>query len=965
MLFSRPALRSLTTTCAALAVAGAGLAVTTPAAQAAAPVLQEAAVRNSSTVILSWAKVSKATTYDVQVDTNANFSSPDYTSKTANTRSVPTKALRSGKNYWRVRATVAGQITAWSVGTFEIAQITTPIPLAPENNDVLKQPQRPPLLQWSPSQGATSYVVTVDGDADMIGAKAYTTSTTSLILPSPLTEGDWFWRVRAVKTSDQVSLSSDVSRFEIVGLDAPEITEPVDSVDQEIEDVVVDWTPVPGAAYYDVQIALDDDFNNIANSVTNVQSTRYSPPVTLNSDQFWWRVRAVDVAGQPTPWTESVFGFKRRWPDVPVPVYPLGTEESPANMGSKPFFQWEPVQHATSYELQVSTNVNFSPDPAVTKTCKTAATTYAPRARFLPDDCQFATGTKIYWRVRPIDAPYPVSTGLPGLFSPTQVAIYKRPPRLGTDEDWDNQALVTGMKVALDGTGAVGSGGCTPTELADICNNAPSTPVLSWDPVPGANFYLVYYAQDEDFTTTEITPIPVTNNTIFQLQMGSPAVTADRMSQLPENEAGSAYYWHVRPCLSSADCGPDPLSHVTLPDTRAFRKKSPAIVDLKTSPTDASEITFEWDDYYDTNRDVVWGGEQGNQTAKNYRFQIDNDISFGSPIDTRVVDQTTVTAYDEMYPDGTFFWRVQALDEEDNGLAWSDVKSFTKTSPPVTLSSPVNGVHVQGTLPFRWDAQPFATAYTVEVYKNNDLTFSAANRVVSASVKMNAFTPSTPIPASSQPYVWRVRRTDPSGNAGPWSTPGVFYSEGIAPNLLSPPAGGWLKSSGLVFEWSEVPGATSYSLNMGGDSTTTIKTVATAYAPSSLADGHRTWNVTAYDSKGNPLATSATRQFDADSTAPKVKKVGPAKLKASSTLKAVFSEKVKGVSGKAIKLYKIKGKKRVKLTAKVKVIKLGKGASINPSGSLGKGEYVLVFKPNKIRDLRGNFLAGTEIKLKR
>jgi hypothetical protein len=759
-----------------------------------------------------------------------------------------------------------------------------------------------------------------------------------------------------------MSLSSDVTRFKIDPLDAPQITYPANSVDQEIEDVVVDWTPVPGAAYYDVQIALDADFNNIARSLTNVQSTRYSPPTTLNSDQFWWRVRAVDVAGQPTPWTTSLYGFKRRWPDVPQPLYPLGTEAVPGNMGSKPFFQWTPVQHATSYELEVSTNENFS--PGATTVCKTAATTYTPRELTLSDrECQFATGTLFYWRVRPIDAPYPVSSGLPGLYSTPQVAFYKRPPKVGTDLDWDNQALVTGLKMSLDGSGAIGAGGCAPVSLNNVCDGAPSTPVLSWDPVPGANFYAVYYAQDEDFTTTEITPVPVTNNTMFQLDLGVVNGRGpDRMSQLPESQAGSAYYWHVRPCLNISDCGPDPESHVTLSDTRAFRKASPAIVGLSTSTPNASEITFSWQDYYDTNRAVSWGGELGNQTAKNYRLQVDNDASFGSPIDTRVVDQVTVTAYDELYPEGTFFWRVQALDEEDNGLAWSAVQQFTKSSPPVTPSSPVGGVQVSGTTPFRWGAEPFAASYTVEVYKNNDLTFSAANRVLSATVKTAAYAPKSPIPASSQPYLWRVRRTDSSGNTGPWSSPQSFLSMGVAPNLLTPSAGIWLKADGTVFEWTEVAGAASYTLNMGGSSTTTIETVATAYAPSSIADGKRTWNVTAYDGAGNPLATSATRQFQADATAPRVKKLKPATLKATSVLKAVFTEKVKGASTKSIKLYRLKGTKKVKVGLKVKVLKKGKAASIDPKGRLKRGDYVLVFT-KKIKDVRGNRMAKRDIEL--
>ena len=332
MLVHRSALRVLASTTALAALTIAGLAVTAaPASALVAPRGLKTSIANSSTAILAWRPVAKATSYEVQVDSASSFSSPDYTFKTTNTKAVPTKNLVPGQNFWRVRAVNGRTTSEWIGDSFQIAPVTSPIPLAPGDGATLAQPDSPPLLQWSSSQGAVSYTVTVDGDADMIGAKSYTTKTTSLVVPDPLTVGDWYWQVTAVKGPGLVSLPSSVVRFDITPLAQPQITYPANDVNQQIEDVVVDWTPVAGAQTYDVQIALDASFNNIANSITNVRSTRYSPPVTLNSDQFWWRVRAVDQAGQPTPWTESLYGFKRQWPDTPQAVFPLGTSGTPAH----------------------------------------------------------------------------------------------------------------------------------------------------------------------------------------------------------------------------------------------------------------------------------------------------------------------------------------------------------------------------------------------------------------------------------------------------------------------------------------------------------------------------------------------------------------------------------------------------------------------------------------------------------
>jgi hypothetical protein len=568
----------------------------------------------------------------------------------------------------------------------------------------------------------------------------------------------------------------------------------------------------------------------------------------------------------------------------------------------------------------------------------------------------FAPGTQVYWRVRPVDNPYPLSGGLVGLYSLPQVVTTNAPATAAGV--WDNQAQVTGLKVALDGVTAAGSsGGCTTPNVTTICDNIPSTPVLSWDPVPGATGYFVYYAQDEDFTTTEIPAVPATYNTIFQLRAGDSKVA------LPDSQAGTAYYWHIRPC-AGAGCGPDPESHVTLPDTRGFRKASPAVAGLSSSDPSANEITFSWQDYYDTNQARIWGSEVSNQAAQTYRIQVDNEPSFASPIDTRVVDQATVTAYDRLYPEGTYWWRVQAIDAQNQGLTWSPVASFTKSSPTVSLNSPVGGATVSGTTPFRWAAQAFAASYEVDVYRNNDLTFSAANRVFNATVKTVAYTPASPLPAASTPYLWRVRRIDATGNVGPWSNPQAFYSTGVAPNLLAPKAASWVPTGAGFFQWTEVPGAASYMLNIfntKGNTSSKLATVATAYASAALPTGAYTWNVTAVDGVGQPLATSATRKFQVDATPPTVKKVTPAVWKPTSTIKVTFSERLKGISKKSIQLQKLKGEKYKKVDAKITSAKKGKVAKIDPKGRLRPGSYRILLKTTKLKDLHGNYLVANPI----
>ena len=351
------------------------------------------------------------------------------------------------------------------------------------------------------------------------------------------------------------------------------------------------------------------------------------------------------------------------------------------------------------------------------------------------------------------------------------------------------------------------------------------------------------------------------------------------MSSLPDSSAGQAYHWFVRPCTATL-CGPDPVSSATTLNTKSFRKISPAVTGLRSSDRAGVEISFDWDEYYASNMATTWLGEHSNQSAKTYRIQVDNEPSFQAPLlDNQVVDQTTYTAFDRLYPEGTLYWRVQALDEEDNGLTWSAIQSLTKESPAVQLQAPVDGGSVAGTAPFRWAAQPFAASYTVEVYKNNDRSFSTVNRLFTATVKTAAYAWTEPIPADPAPYVWRVRRTDAEGNPGPWSAPSTFNSRGAAPVLTSPANGSWQPGAGALFSWTDVPGAASYTVTAtsgSGSRLVSVTTPGNAYATTkAIATGSYTWSVTALDAGGKALGTSLTGNFRVDATAPTVKTMKP------------------------------------------------------------------------------------------
>jgi hypothetical protein len=91
-------------------------AVTISASLSAAP---SRSLYTTNMPYLTWNRVTWASGYEIQVDNNSNFSSPEYLNSDvpAGTLAVTTSALPNGTYYWRVRARQANGTTwgGWSV----------------------------------------------------------------------------------------------------------------------------------------------------------------------------------------------------------------------------------------------------------------------------------------------------------------------------------------------------------------------------------------------------------------------------------------------------------------------------------------------------------------------------------------------------------------------------------------------------------------------------------------------------------------------------------------------------------------------------------------------------------------------------------------------------------------------------------------------------------------------------------
>lgn len=908
--------------------AGAALAVlaatasTLPAASAAAPsqpsgLSAEAPQDNPTTTLLSWDRVADAQSYSVQVDNDASFATPEYSQTTTNVTAVPHTAVKAGTNHWRVRATNKDGSSEWAVGTFARPDSQIPQLLSPVDNEVLEQPNEPPLLQWTSVQGAKSYTVEVDDADDFIGAQKWTTSTTSLLPTTSLPLGTWYWRVIATDASGQLSVPSSPRGFTIPSLPAPRLVSPVNSANEELEDVILDWDPVPGSSRYELQVATNSGFetSDIIESVTGIRGTRWSPADGLDNDQYYWRVRAVDPGGAPSAWAASAYNFARAWPDRPWPVAPVqpGFPTYPSDFdtsdpdhvdhpfydtyvrnhrpqeietaavvtGLDPFLQWTPVQHASYYEVNLGTEPNFS--PGTFEVCTVVGTTYTPQN--FKQKCQINEGTTYYWRVRPMDMPHKIE----GIYSPAQ--------KFEWDPEW-----VTHMQPSGDTT---------------------DTPTFRWrSPLASSRFQVS--VRDRQGRTVASGTTRATSWT--------PPVKLD--------PAGSPFEWKLTAIPEEGGSSLIRSRSFTLTEAPAPSGLPPltALTGIESDPPSRRAPELSWTPHPDAAYYRVFFGPGHNDTW----LVPQSDELFGKHLH---YPRMTDTGRRFMAP-GTHKWRVEAYDADDvridvpdpavNRVRVAEVGEVTGQRialEGLTLSEgdgcdlPLDTVSNQSTCPevpttpvFAWDATPGAAYYML--YVSYDRSFTnlthSPTRIPSTTTTMYSFTmhgpevQTLPDNTSGVPYYWHVRACTAPGVCGPdpisaATSLGVNAFKKVSPQVVTRPTPDVVTTSEITFDWedyhatnqshrvtrdgapswtavyrTEEPspgapidprhlgnqGARQYRIQVASDAnfSTVIDTQVvdqTTYTAISklYPEGPKYWRVSAIDNAGNVLSSSTPRTF--------------------------------------------------------------------------------------------------------
>jgi FG-GAP repeat protein len=187
---------------------------TTPGVLTGMTVSVPAAANDAS---LSWNDQYLVTEFDIQVDDNSDFSSPDF-ENFSKTNSYLLSDMSDGIYYWRVMAYNEEVTGAWTEGqSFTIdTSIETPEDISAKSYVIFEHDMN---FSWSSADdlsGIKEYEYSLDDDSDFSSTIANERITETSLAVSDLALGTYYWKVRAHDNSGNISDWSETKSFNVI-----------------------------------------------------------------------------------------------------------------------------------------------------------------------------------------------------------------------------------------------------------------------------------------------------------------------------------------------------------------------------------------------------------------------------------------------------------------------------------------------------------------------------------------------------------------------------------------------------------------------------------------------------------------------------------------------------------------------------------------------------------------------------
>jgi hypothetical protein len=568
-------------------------------------------------------------------------------------------------------------------------------------------------------------------------------------------------------------------------------------------------------------------------------------------------------------------------PSAPVPI-------SPANGSSIiiPTFSWQTTTGADHYQVQVSTDSAFNTIPwdGLTRNIK-----------ITPQLATSLANGPFYWRVRAYNAanqagswssiisftkyiPAPVlsyPTGGSSIVHPSlewgqaegaalfRVELSSSPTFVPLNHTYLTYNLSLTPPAAIeqgltywrvfgkdagnhDGTSSAVSTFTktipAPLLVSPVDSSSLTQPTLVWEKANGVAYYRIQFSTSPDF------------NPLYRNYRTANIRLTPQLAFAP-----GTYYWRV--------IGEDPSGHqgdtslirsFTLTTPPAATDDDPQLLAPSNGATITTDPTFQW---------------TRSLNADHYTLQVSKNDTF-SPLFEEItsIDYPEFSPYEGagvvVYPDGTYYWKVQAKTAGGAVLGTSGVRTFTKQSS-LLLLAPLQGALLTTNPTFQWEALLGADHYRLLV-SANDVFSPTYDTVVTDYLGYTPFDApglSTYVDGS---YYWKMEAKTSAGTTITTSTTRQFAKQMSL--TLSAPANGAVLDSDPTFQWQPLVGVDHYRLLVSTqpdfspnyDSLNVDYPIYTPYDAAGLpsyAKGTYYWKIEGRTSLGTIITTSATWIF--------------------------------------------------------------------------------------------------------
>jgi hypothetical protein len=318
----------------------------------------------------------------------------------------------------------------------------------------------------------------------------------------------------------------------------------------------------------------------------------------------------------------------------------------------------------------------------------------------------------------------------------------------------------------------------TPTNLTPVDGTYTNNPafVNTWSSVADATGY--------EYRTSDTMNGNVLGSVIYSdsnlTQPGRYSINGSTENRQNGGTPQGTYYWQVRATGANGKVSDWSQINKVVVDTTA-----PSMPALTAPSNNGFETT---NDFYFT-----WSNSADTGTPVTYEFQSDNNGSFTSPWDSitngnsEQNNLTTPQIHSTGAPDGTYYWRVRAIDASGNKSAWTASWKMTidTAAPAPVATTSIKPYYTKlgtstKTLSWTTSASSDVDHYEYAEYYN---TSPATSSTTPDWLKIVNGTSTTDTAWQSNVSIyWRVRAVDHAGNKSAWSDIGQIISDVNAPN---------------------------------------------------------------------------------------------------------------------------------------------------------------------------------------